>query len=91
MPIKDHSGPLGSSFPVENRLLPQGRAELKAHLQRFSGKAFVEALADFHLLVFLARQPGFEGPDVAAVAGAVAAKDPVPEGYKIIIDSLAGL
>lgn len=89
--IKDHDGPLGTTFPIENRLLLQGRAELKAHLQRNASAQYVDRLADFHLLLFLAKQPGFEAADVATVAGAVARKEPVPEGYKIIIDSLAGL
>ena len=89
--IKDHEGPVMTSFPIENRLLPQGKPELKAHLQRYSGKSFSEGLCDFHLLLYLAKQPGFEAGDVAALAGAVARKHPVGEGYKIIIDSLAGL
>lgn len=89
--IKDHEGPVMTSFPIENRFLPQGTSELKAHLQRYSGKAYSERLGDFHLLLYLAKQPGFEEADVKALAGAVARKEPVAEGYKIIIDSLAGL
>lgn len=27
--IRDHEGPLGASFPVENRLLPQGAPRLR--------------------------------------------------------------
>lgn len=89
--IKDHEGPLITMFAIENRLLPQGKSELKAHLQKLSAKPYVERLSDFHLLCYLARQPGFEPNDMAALVGAVARKDPVPEGYTLIIDSLAGM
>ncbi|KAK2076952.1 hypothetical protein QBZ16_005180 [Prototheca wickerhamii] len=50
-----------------------------------SGKPFVERIADFHLLLYLARQPSFDA------TGAVAEKQPIGEGYKILIESLAGL
>ena len=58
--IRDHEGPLGSSFAIENRLLPQGKAELKAHLQARSPLPYSKRLADFHLLLFLAKQPNFD-------------------------------
>ena len=59
--IRDHEGPLAAAFPIENRLLPQGKAELRAALQRGpAGQAYAARLADFHLLLFLARQPNFE-------------------------------
>jgi nuclear protein localization family protein 4 len=91
--IKDHEGPLGAAFPVENRLTAQGAAELRAALQRGGGggQPYARRLADFHLLLYLARQPNFEAGDVAAIVGAVASGEPLPEGYTIIIDSLAGL
>ena len=65
--IKDHEGPVMTSFPIENRLLPQGKPELKAHLQRYLAKSYSERLPDFHLLLYLAKQPGFEAGDVAAL------------------------
>ncbi len=40
--------------------LPAGKPELKQHLQRYSAKPYTERLADFHLLLFLARQPNFD-------------------------------
>lgn len=40
--------------------LPTGKAELRTHLQARSGKPFVERIADFHLLLYLARQPSFD-------------------------------
>jgi len=89
--IKDHSGPMGTLFPVENRLLPQGNSELKAHLQRNSAVPYVQRLSDFHLLLYLAKQPGFDEPEISAVVGAVARQEPIPEGYALMIDSLAGM
>jgi hypothetical protein len=58
--IRDHEGALGSSFAIENRLLPQGKAELKAHLQARSSLPYSKRLADFHVLLYLAKQPNFE-------------------------------
>jgi nuclear protein localization protein 4 homolog len=89
--IKDHEGPVGSTFPIENRFLPQGAAELKSHLQRTSARPYAERLSDFHLLLYIAKQPGLEVDDVAALVAAVANKEPVPEGYKIITESIAGM
>ena len=89
--IKDHEGPVMTTFPIENRLLAQGTAELKSHLRRYSGASYAERLSDFHALLFVAKQPGLEVADVAVVAAAVAEKGVVPEGYKMIIDSIAGL
>lgn len=89
--ILDHEGPLMTVFPVENRLLPQGKPELKQHLQKYSAKPYSERLADFHLLLYLARQPNFETTDLGLIVDAAREKTPLQEGYKIIIDSLAGL
>jgi nuclear protein localization protein 4 homolog len=89
--IKDHTGPLLNQFAVENRLLPQGKTEAKAFMQRLASRPYTERLADFHLLLWLARQPGFGDADVAAVVGAVARKEPVSEGYRLIVDSMVGL
>ncbi|KAK9826206.1 hypothetical protein WJX81_008221 [Elliptochloris bilobata] len=90
--IRDHEGPLGASFPIENRLLPQGKAELRQHLQRAAGKPYAARLADFHLLLYLAQQPGLEAAsDLAVLVDAVHAGAAVPEGYQLIIDSLAEL
>lgn len=89
--IKDHTGPLNTSFPIENRLLPQGKAEAKSHMQKMAAKSYTQRLSDFHLLVWLARQPGIGPSEIAAVAHCVAEGEPIPEGYRLIIDSLIGL
>ncbi len=43
---------------------PAGSAELKAHLQQRRAAPYWARLADFHLLLYLARQPNFDEPEV---------------------------
>lgn len=88
--IMDHEGPLRSSFPVENRLLPQGSAEFKQHMRQHASKPYWERLADFHFLLFLAKQPGLDlVNDISVLLECVKHNAQVPEGYTLIIDSLA--
>ena len=47
-------------FPVCRSLPATGKPELKQHLQKFSARPYSERLADFHLLLYLARQPNFD-------------------------------
>lgn len=69
-----------------------GKAELRQHLQRAAGKPYAARLADFHLLLYLAQQPGLEAAsDLAVLVDAVHAGGAIPEGYQLIIDSLAEL
>ena len=97
--IKDHQSPLHHGFPIENRLLPQGQAELRSHLQRLGrserersdGRKYTDLISDFHLLLFLSRQPGFGSSDVLALVNCVRNGEPIPDGYRVLIDSLAGL
>ena len=89
VPIRDHGGPLRSSFAVENRLLPQGPAELAAFLASAKRQPAPLRFADFHLLLWLAKQPSLSHADVAAIAASVAAGEPVGEGYSLILESLA--
>ncbi|KAJ9529335.1 hypothetical protein QJQ45_008013, partial [Haematococcus lacustris] len=89
--IADHEGPLTSSFPIENRLLPQGKTELREHLRRMGSRPYVEKLSDFHLLLWLTKQPNLDRHDMTLLLDAVKTKAPVLEGYRVIIDSIAGL
>ncbi|KAJ9530099.1 hypothetical protein QJQ45_023386 [Haematococcus lacustris] len=84
-------GPLTSSFPIENRLLPQGKTELREHLRRMGSRPYVEKLSDFHLLLWLTKQPNLDRHDMTLLLDAVKTKAPVLEGYRVIIDSIAGL
>ncbi|KAG2487432.1 hypothetical protein HYH03_013999 [Edaphochlamys debaryana] len=89
--IMDHEGRLLTSFPVENRLTPQGKTELREHLKRNASRAYVERLSDFHLLLWLAKQPNLDANDMALLCEAVREQRPVLEGYRVIIDSIAGI
>lgn len=89
VPIRDHGGPLRSSFAVENRLLPQGAAELAAFLASAKRQPAPLRFADFHLLLWLAKQPSLSHADVSAIARSVAAGEAVGEGYGLILESLA--
>lgn len=87
--IRDHAGPLAADFPVENRLTPQGPPELAAHLAASKSRPPPLRHADFHLLLWLARQPGLDVADVGAIADAVAAGEALGEGYELILERLA--
>lgn len=87
--ILDHQGPFSCTFPVENRLLGQGKPELRTHLQKNSGIPYVEKLSDFHVLLFLTKH--LDTADIALLSEAVRDKKPVLDGYKVIIDSIADI
>eukprot|EP00882_Tetradesmus_deserticola_P019503 GHRQ01020994.1.p1 GENE.GHRQ01020994.1~~GHRQ01020994.1.p1 ORF type:complete len:182 (+),score=78.20 GHRQ01020994.1:3-548(+) len=89
--ILDHAGPLLTSFPVENRLIPQSASSLRDHLRKHSSLPYSSRLADLHLLLWLAGQPNLDQGDMLAVAEAVRDKAELMEGYKVIIDSIAGV
>jgi nuclear protein localization family protein 4 len=90
--IKDHESVVMNSFAIENRLLPQGPAELKSHLNMHAGKRFTERLKDFHLMLYLAENAGFTAQDMDAIAHAVMdGCEEVPEGYVMIINGMAGI
>ena len=91
VPVKilDHAGPLSTTFPVENRLHPIQTAEDLRDALRASGKPYAERLRDFHLLLFLSKH--LDANDMAVVAVSVAERGEIPEGYQLIINSLAGV
>ncbi|KAH6802224.1 Nuclear pore localization protein NPL4 [Perilla frutescens var. frutescens] len=86
--IADHQGPLSSTFPIENRNSPVMMRALKTHLDRTKNLTFVKRISDFHLLLLLARFLDVNA-DVPALAGCVLAQATVPEGYQLLIESLA--
>lgn len=77
-------------MPPPPRLIPQTKGDLKA-LLRSSSKPYEVRLSDMHLLLWLSKQPNMDPGDMVEVAGAVRARKPLLEGYRVIIDSLAGL
>ncbi|KAL3837816.1 hypothetical protein ACJIZ3_022407 [Penstemon smallii] len=86
--ISDHQGPLTSTFPIENRNSPVVMRALKTHLDRAKSLPFVKRISDFHLLLLLARFLDVNA-DVPALAACVQAQATVPEGYQLLIESLA--
>lgn len=61
---------------------------LKNHLDRAKSLPFVKRISDFHLLLLLARFLDL-GSDVHALAECVHTQTPVPEGYQLLIESMA--
>lgn len=86
--ISDHQGPLSSTFPIENRNTQVTMKALKSHMDRTKNLSFVKRISDFHLLLLLARFLDVNA-DVPALAGCVLAQATVPEGYQLLIESLA--
>ncbi|XP_068661498.1 NPL4-like protein 2 isoform X2 [Aristolochia californica] len=86
--ILDHQGPLSCSFPIENRINPVTMRALKTHLDSAKSLSFVKRISNFHLLLLLAKFLDVNS-DVPALAECVQAQSPVPEGYQLLIESLA--
>ena len=53
-------------------------------------KPFVMRVADFHLLLFLAAGH-LDAHDMGLLCAAVRELEPVPEGYAMLINALAGI
>ena len=67
-----------------------GQREFKGYMSKASSKPFTERLADFHVLLWLSGQANLDlQTDIATLAKAVRDKAPIPEGYQLIIDSIA--
>ncbi len=88
--ILQHDGPLLTSFAVENRLIPQTKKDLREHLKKTASRPYEMRLADGHLLLWLSKQPNLDSNDLLALCEAVREAKPLMEGYKLIIDSIAG-
>ncbi|CAN4098215.1 unnamed protein product [Withania somnifera] len=86
--IADHQGPLSSSFPIENRNIPVSMKALKDHFNRTKSLSFVKRISDFHLLLLLAKFLDINA-DVPALAECVYTHSAVPEGYQLLIESMA--
>ncbi|KAA8549220.1 hypothetical protein F0562_000904 [Nyssa sinensis] len=87
--IFDHQGPLSTTFPIENRNSPVTMKALKNHLDRTKNLPFVKRISDFHLLLLVAKFLDINA-DVPALAECVLTQSSVPEGYQLLIESIAG-
>jgi len=88
VPITSHEGPLKCTFPVENRLITATGEDLKRHVS--APGSYTDRLSDFHLLLFLSQTLDLN-TDLALIADSVRTKGEIQEGYRLIIDSIAGL
>ena len=88
MKFMEMQGPLSATFPIENRNTPVTMRALKNHLDRARSLPFVKRISDFHLLLLLARFLDVNA-DVPALAVCVQTQTAVPEGYRLLIDSMA--
>ncbi|OEL35781.1 NPL4-like protein [Dichanthelium oligosanthes] len=86
--ISDHQGPLLVGFPIENRGSPVGMSALKSHLDRTKHLTFVRRISDFHLLLKVATFLDVKA-DMPPLASCVKTQSRVPEGYQLLIESLA--
>ncbi|CAN8280446.1 unnamed protein product [Cochlearia groenlandica] len=86
--ILDHQGSLSCTFPIENRGIQTTMRELKTHMDRARSLPFVKRISDFHLLLFVTQFLDV-GSDVPALAECVRLQTRVPEGYELLIDSMA--
>jgi nuclear protein localization family protein 4 len=62
---------------------------LKSHLDRAKHLPFVKRISDFHLLLLVAAFLDIKA-DVPALTACVKNQSVVPEGYQLLIESLAG-
>lgn len=81
-------GPLSSTFPIENRITPVTLGALKTHLDRAKSLPYVKRIADFHLMLLLARILDVNA-DIPALAACVHTQSAIPEGYQLLIESMA--
>ncbi|PHT46516.1 NPL4-like protein 1 [Capsicum baccatum] len=81
-------GPLSSSFPIENRNILVSMKALKDHFNRTKSFSFVKRISDFHLLLLLAKFLDIN-TDVPALAECMHTQSAVPEGYQLLIESMA--
>ncbi|KAF8089413.1 hypothetical protein N665_0506s0019 [Sinapis alba] len=86
--ILDHQGSLSCTFPIENRNNKTTVWALKTHMDRARSLPFVKRISDFHLLLFVAQFLDVAS-DVPALAECVRLQSHVPEGYELLIDSMA--
>lgn len=70
---------------------PQTKSDLRDVLKRPGKGSYTERLADFHLLLWLSKQPNLDPHDIALLCEAIKEGQPVMEGYRLIIDHIAGI
>lgn len=69
----------------------QGKPELREHMRKMGSASYVERLSNFHLLLWLSKQPNLDSNDMILLCDAVKEQKTIMEGYRVIIDSIAGV
>ena len=69
----------------------QGKTELREYMRKNASRSYVERLSDLHLLLWLSKQPNLDSNDMILLCDAVKDRKPIMEGYRVIIDSIAGM
>jgi nuclear protein localization family protein 4 len=69
----------------------QTKADLRDHLRKFASRPYELRLADGHLLLWLSKQPNLDAADMSALLESVKEARPLMEGYRVILDSIAGV
>uniref|UniRef100_A0A8I6X491 MPN domain-containing protein n=1 Tax=Hordeum vulgare subsp. vulgare TaxID=112509 RepID=A0A8I6X491_HORVV len=87
--ISDHQGPLSTGFLVENRGISLSASALGSHMDLAKHLPFVKRISDFHLFLQIAAFLDVKA-DVPTLAARVGHQAEVPEGYRLLIDALAG-
>ncbi|KAI4993010.1 hypothetical protein ZWY2020_007323 [Hordeum vulgare] len=87
--ISDHQGPLSTGFLVENRGISLSASALRSHMDLAKHLPFVKRISDFHLFLQIAAFLDVKA-DVPTLAARVGHQAEVPEGYRLLIDALAG-
>lgn len=87
--ILDHKGFLLCEFPVENRIIQQNKNDLKIYLEKNSRVKDTTKFSDFHLLLYISVH--FDSHDIISLCTSVKNKEPILEGYKYLIESIADI
>ena len=69
-------------------MVPVTTKAVKTHLERTKSLPFVKRISDFHLLLTLGRFFDLNA-DIPALTECVHSQSSVPEGYQLLIESIA--
>lgn len=90
--IMDHVGQFRMGFPIENRPLPQDHSALGQSLRSTKNLPFPQRVCDFHLLLYLASKHLDMETDIPPLCKAIVDRDDKAcDGFKLIIESIAGI
>ncbi|KAL0299375.1 UNVERIFIED_CONTAM: NPL4-like protein 1 [Sesamum radiatum] len=86
--LATYSGPSFLDISHREQEIPSYNEGIEESFGSGKGSPFVKRISDFHLLLLLARFLDINA-DVPALAGCVQTQATIPEGYQLLIESLA--